>query len=170
MADEFGEGSGAQPLAVAENPRHRDLGVVVKNRNRNAAKKAEGRDMPVKKGFRRLRRIGLDETGVRMRQVEAENMQLHPHAADSRQRIRRSRPERGPVDERAVRKPRAIASAPAERNPSRRYSRRHSRARSEVVRKSASPYVAAWAEPLCRSPGPRRSPESAARASVALEA
>jgi hypothetical protein len=25
MADELGEGSGAQPLAVAQNPRHRDL-------------------------------------------------------------------------------------------------------------------------------------------------
>ena len=82
MADKFGEGSGAQPLAVAQNPRHRDLCVVVENRDRNRAKKAEGRDMAVKKGFRRLRRIGLEETGVRMRKVEAENVQLHPHAAD----------------------------------------------------------------------------------------
>src|ERR1700732_2704211 len=37
---------------------------------------------PIKKSFRRLRRIDLDEAGVRMRQVEAEHMQLHPYAAD----------------------------------------------------------------------------------------
>ena len=38
--------------------------------------------MPVEKSFRRLRRIGLDETGVRLRQVETKHMQLHAHAAD----------------------------------------------------------------------------------------
>ena len=38
--------------------------------------------MAVEKGFGPLGWIGLDETGVRMRQVEAEDMQLHPHAAD----------------------------------------------------------------------------------------
>ena len=40
--------------------------------------------MAVEKSLRRLRRIGLDEAGVRVRQVEAEHMQLHPHAADDR--------------------------------------------------------------------------------------
>ena len=82
MADQFGERSRAQALAVAQNPGHRDLGVVVENRDWNAAEKSERRDMAVQKGLRRLRRIGLDETGVRMRQVEAEDVQLHPHAAD----------------------------------------------------------------------------------------
>jgi hypothetical protein len=38
--------------------------------------------MAVEKSLRCLYRIGLDEAGVRMRQVEAEHMQLHPHAAD----------------------------------------------------------------------------------------
>jgi hypothetical protein len=28
------------------------------------------------------RSVGLDEAGVRMRQVEAEHLQLHPYAAD----------------------------------------------------------------------------------------
>jgi transposase len=40
-----------------------------------------GRDA-IKKSLHRLHRIGLDEAGVRLRQVEAEHMQLYPHAAD----------------------------------------------------------------------------------------
>ena len=82
VADEFGEGLRAPPFAVAQYLRHGDLEIVVENRQRNAAEKGEGRDMAVEKRLRRLRRIGLDEAGVRMRQVEAEHMQLHPHAAD----------------------------------------------------------------------------------------
>src|ERR1700730_17247728 len=38
--------------------------------------------MAVEKGLCRLRRIGLDEAGVRLRQVETKHMQLHAHAAD----------------------------------------------------------------------------------------
>jgi hypothetical protein len=37
---------------------------------------------PIEKGFRDLHRIGLDEASIRLRQVEAGGMQLHPHAAD----------------------------------------------------------------------------------------
>src|SRR3984893_5485217 len=82
MADELGEGAGSLALAVAENAHHRDFEIIVQNRQRYAAEKGKCRDVPVKKSFRRLRRIGLDEAGVRMRQVEAEHMQLYPYAAD----------------------------------------------------------------------------------------
>ncbi len=84
MADQLGESLRATALAVAENLRHGDLEIVVEYRQRNAAEKSEGRDVAVEKSLRRLRGIGFDEAGVRMRQVEAEHMQLHPHAADHR--------------------------------------------------------------------------------------
>src|SRR3981081_3576638 len=82
MADELSEGAGALALAVAENPRHRDFEIVVQNRDRHATEKGKCRDGPIEKSLGRLRRIGLDETGVRLRQVEAEDMQLHANAAD----------------------------------------------------------------------------------------
>jgi hypothetical protein len=82
MADELREGAGALALAVPENPRHRNFEVIVQNRDRHATEKGKCRDVPVEKSLGRLRRIGLDETGVRMRQVEAEHMQLHANAAN----------------------------------------------------------------------------------------
>src|SRR6202040_2489282 len=82
MANKLREGAGSLALAVAENAHHRDFEIIVQNRQRYAAEKGKCRDVPVKKSFRRLRRIGLDEAGVRMRQVEAEHMQLHAYAAD----------------------------------------------------------------------------------------
>src|SRR5580704_17292831 len=82
MADKLREGAGAPTLAVAQNAGHRDFEIIVQNPQRYAAEKGKCRDVPIKKSFRRLRRIGLDEAGVRMRQVEAEHMQLHPYAAD----------------------------------------------------------------------------------------
>src|SRR6202022_3270835 len=82
MANKLREGAGSLALAVAENARHRDFEIIVQNRQRHAAEKGKCRDVPIKKSFRRLRRIGLDEAGVRKRQVEAEHMQLHPYAAD----------------------------------------------------------------------------------------
>src|SRR3977135_1605700 len=82
MANKLREGAGSLALAVAENARHRDFEIIVQNRQRYAAEKGKCRDVPVKKSFRRLRRIGLDEAGVRMGQVEAEHTQLHAHAAD----------------------------------------------------------------------------------------
>ena len=82
MADQLGEGARAGTLAVAEDPGHRQLGVVVQDRLRHAAEKGKGRDVPVQEGFRRLRRIGLYERRVGMGQIEAEHMQHHAHAAD----------------------------------------------------------------------------------------
>src|SRR3984893_5568875 len=68
MADELGEGAGALALAVAENPHHCDFEIIVQNRDRHATEKGKCRDVPIEKSLGRLRRIGLDETGVRLRQ------------------------------------------------------------------------------------------------------
>ena len=43
--------------------------------------------MPVQEGLRRLRRIGLHEAGVRLRQVHAEEVDLPAHAADHADRL-----------------------------------------------------------------------------------
>ena len=82
MVDKLREGAGAPTLAVAKNAGHCDFEIIVQNGDRNAAEEGEGRDMAVQKGFRGLRRIGLDEASVRLRQVETKHMQLHPHAAN----------------------------------------------------------------------------------------
>jgi hypothetical protein len=70
------------PLAVAKNARHCDFEIIVQNRDRHAAEKRKCGDVPVEERFRGLRRIGLDEAGVRLRQVETKHTQLHAHAAD----------------------------------------------------------------------------------------
>src|ERR1700751_2952815 len=69
MADEFREGAGALALAVPKNTGHRNFEIVVQNRYRHAAKKGKRRDVPIEKGVRRLRRIGLDETCICLRKV-----------------------------------------------------------------------------------------------------
>jgi len=40
--------------------------------------------VPVEEGLHALGRVGLDEAGVRVRQVEAEEVDLPPHARDHR--------------------------------------------------------------------------------------
>src|SRR3977135_204968 len=59
MANKLREGAGSLALAVAQNARHRDFEIIVQNRQRHAAEKGKCRDVPIKKSFRRLRRIGL---------------------------------------------------------------------------------------------------------------
>src|SRR5664279_1825742 len=76
VADQFRERPRALALAIPANLRHRDLEIVVEDRKRNAAKKLECRYVPVEEGLRRLRRIGLHEASVRLRQVHAEKMNL----------------------------------------------------------------------------------------------
>ena len=43
--------------------------------------------MPVEKGLGPLGRVGLEETGIRVWQVEAEEVDLLPNAADHRHRL-----------------------------------------------------------------------------------
>ena len=87
VADQLGERLGALTLAVAADLGHRDLGVVVQDRHRHAAEEGEGAHVPVQEGFRGLARVGLDEAGVRLRQVHAEEVDLLAHAADHTDRL-----------------------------------------------------------------------------------
>ena len=48
----------------------------------NAAEESKGRTWLSRNASCRLCRVGLDEAGIRVRQVEAKHVQLHPHAAD----------------------------------------------------------------------------------------
>ena len=69
---QLGETAGPLPLPVAKNTSHGDLGVVIKDGLRNAAKEAERPNMAVAEGFRRLggvtrRRRELHHLGDRAR-------------------------------------------------------------------------------------------------------
>jgi hypothetical protein len=92
----------------------------------------------------RFRRIDLDEASIRLRQVEAEDMQLHPHAADDADVFAEINLGMagwmGERDETSRDLVRTIR-----RNLSRPYSHRRSRVRSAAVRKSASRCAAASA-------------------------
>ena len=87
MADKSAEGPRPFALAVAADPGHRQLGVVIEDRQRDAAEEGERADMAVEKGFRRLRRIGLHEGRIRMRQIHEEHVHLLPDAADHADRL-----------------------------------------------------------------------------------
>jgi len=60
MRLQFREHPGALAAAVAENLRHRDGGVVVKDRRRHTAEEVKGRDVPITERLGRLGRIRLD--------------------------------------------------------------------------------------------------------------
>jgi hypothetical protein len=77
MADQLAEGARPLPLAVAADPGHGQLGVIVKDRQRDAAEEGEGADVAVEERFQErtfivsdkrsqcgLRRIGLHEGSV----------------------------------------------------------------------------------------------------------
>src|SRR6266566_919833 len=54
----------ALPLAVTEDARHRDLGVVIQDRLWDAVEKCERPNVAVAEGFRRLCRIADHKAGV----------------------------------------------------------------------------------------------------------
>jgi len=69
---QLGENARPLPLPVAKNAGHCDLGVVIKDGLRNAAKEAECLNVAVAEGFRRLGGIADHEAGVRVGQVKSE--------------------------------------------------------------------------------------------------
>ena len=69
VADQFGERPCPLAPAVAADLGHRDLEVVVKDRQRHATEERKRCDMAVKEGLGRLARIRLHEAGVRLRQI-----------------------------------------------------------------------------------------------------
>ena len=87
MRLQLGEGARPLALAITEDAGHRQLGVVVEDRARHAAQEGERRVVAVEEGLEPLGRVGLDEAGVRVRQVEAEEVDLLPDAPDHRERL-----------------------------------------------------------------------------------
>ena len=87
MAFEFGERSGFHPRPIAQNPRHRQLGVVVQDRARDSAEVSEGVVMAFQKCFRRLGREGHHEAVIGLRQVHRQVVRFALHAADYGQRF-----------------------------------------------------------------------------------
>jgi hypothetical protein len=75
------------PCAIAQNAGHRQFGVVVQNRRRHATEEPERGNMPGAKRLRRLRRIGLHEARIAVRQVHRKEVDLPFHPADHRQRF-----------------------------------------------------------------------------------
>src|ERR1019366_3844260 len=61
---QLGENARPTPLPVAQNAGNRDLGVVIEDRLRNAAKEAERPNVAVAEGFRRLGGGADHEAGV----------------------------------------------------------------------------------------------------------
>src|SRR5208282_3448519 len=76
-----------QPSAVSQDARYRQLEVVVKDRTRHPAEELEADVVPFTERFAALRRIGLYQAGVAVRQVHREKMDLLLHPADHRQRF-----------------------------------------------------------------------------------
>ena len=83
---QLGKDAGPLARAVAQDARYRQPGVVGENRLRHAAEGERG-VVAIAEGLNPLGRVGLDEAGVRVRQVEAEEVDLLPHATDHRHRL-----------------------------------------------------------------------------------
>jgi hypothetical protein len=62
MGLQLAEHPGALARAVAQDPGHRQGGVVVKDRERRTAEKVEGRNVAIAKRLAGLRRIGLQKS------------------------------------------------------------------------------------------------------------
>src|SRR5450755_3539066 len=79
---QFGEHARALPLAITEDAGHRDLGVVIQDRLRDAADECERPNVAIAEGFRRLCRIADHEAGIRVWQVKSEEVDLALYAPD----------------------------------------------------------------------------------------
>ena len=84
---EFAEDLGPLARAVTENPRHRQLGVVVDDATRYAAEIVKRRVVPVTERLRRLGRKRLHERVVAVRQIHDQVVRLAFEAGDDHQRF-----------------------------------------------------------------------------------
>src|SRR5262245_1321834 len=84
---QIGERPRALQLAVTEDARNRDLGVVVQDRLRHTPEERERPNVAVAEGFRRLRRIGHHQAGVAVRQVHRKEVDLALYATDDADRF-----------------------------------------------------------------------------------
>src|ERR1035441_10529277 len=74
-------------LTIPQDARHRQLEVVVEDRARHPAEELEADVVPFAEGFAALRRIGLHQAAVTVRQVHRKEVYLLLHPADHRQRF-----------------------------------------------------------------------------------
>ena len=144
------------PRPVAQNPGYGNPGVVVEDRVRHAAEEVERRGVARAERLRRLRRIGLHEAGVAVRQVHREEVDLLLHPADLRQRFAKVGLGMSRLMAAAARTPPAAAAGARARSPSRSSARRRSRARPEAARRSASRCAAASPDGAYPPPGSGR--------------
>jgi hypothetical protein len=82
VADKLAEGPRPLPFAVTANPRNRQLGVVVEDRQRHAAEEGERTDVPIQERLGRLRRKRLHERSIRVRKIHEIHMELLAHATN----------------------------------------------------------------------------------------
>ena len=87
VRQEPAEERGPLARAVAQDARHQAAVVVVEHRLRHAAEEREGMDVTVHPGLGGGRRIGPDEAGVAVRQVEGEEMRRLLDPADEHARF-----------------------------------------------------------------------------------
>jgi hypothetical protein len=84
---QLAEHPGPLPPAIAQDTGDGELGVVVQNRPRHAAEEGEGRIVAIAKRFRRLRRIGLHEAAIAVRQVHGKEVDLPLHPTNDGNRF-----------------------------------------------------------------------------------
>jgi len=73
--------------AIAQNARNSNPGVVVEDRQRDAAEELESLHMAIAERLRRLRRIRDHEARIRVRQIECEEVDLALDAGDDRESL-----------------------------------------------------------------------------------
>src|ERR1700752_272437 len=84
---QFTEDSSALPGAIAEDACNRQLGVVVEDRPRYSAKELEADIVTLTEGLGALRRIGLHQASIAVRQIHREEVDLALLTRDHRERF-----------------------------------------------------------------------------------
>src|SRR5207253_376986 len=84
---QFTEDSSALPGAIAEDACNRQLGVVVEDRPRYSAKELEADIVTFTEGLGALRRIGLHQASIAVRQIHREEVDLALLTRDHRERF-----------------------------------------------------------------------------------
>jgi hypothetical protein len=87
VAAQLGECTRAFAPPVAPDLGHRARRVIVQDRQRHATEERERRYMPVEERLGGLAWMGLQEAGIRLRQVQAQEVDLLTHAANHADRF-----------------------------------------------------------------------------------
>ena len=87
MTLQFAERPCLGARSIPQNPRHRQLGVVVQNRPRHSAEVSESVAVTFQKRFRRLGRKRHHEAVVGLRQIHRQVVRLRTHSADHHLRL-----------------------------------------------------------------------------------